>query len=108
MSVRWKCDVCGKDTWVNPPTETIFEEIEVDKKKVKVPKKITAKTQDPFTGEIKDIPIHAQRDLKPRAYMVKLSIGGESVQRDFCKECLEHFKPELNGLFDRLAKVESK
>lgn len=104
MSVLWKCDLCGKETHVNPPTKPMYDE--VDGKKV--PKTAILKQQDAHTGKMNDIKIHLHEDLKPRAFITKISIGQESIQKDFCKECLDKVLPNLKKAFNTLVNIESK
>lgn len=120
--VTWKCDICGKDTFVNPPTEPQFEERMV-KVAVKgkdgetyevevpqtLPKMAKMKRQHLHTGEIEDVDVQEILDLAPRTYIINLTVGPEAVQRDFCKECLkEHVMPEVQALWDKLAAIGSK
>ncbi len=122
---KWNCDLCGKDTFINPPTQTVMEEREftidvpqVDKDgKLKEPKKITqkavlpkvakAKRQNHETGNIEEYDVPLVKDLKPRAYIVQMHVGYENITRDFCKDCLKNI-PEIQALWDVLAKIERK
>jgi hypothetical protein len=121
------CDICGKETSVNPPTETVMEDREVEyevpdidpndvegtrnrTKKMsitqKLPKIAKMKRQNPFTGTIENIDVPMMRDLKDRAYILQLSIGHEAVQRDFCHDCLKaEIMPIVQPLWDRLALI---
>ena len=114
-----KCDICGKDTYINPPYEIDEEEVEVDSfdfktmkpTKVKIPmaKKGKMKRQNVFSGEVEEIEVPITKDLKPRAYMVQLQVGpSEYVQRDFCLECLESIKPQIKTLWDCLESIKPK
>lgn len=114
MSVRWKCDICGKDTLVHPPTELEYKEVETinkvtNKKEItKIPEMVKIKQQDLSSGKMKEIEVNKRRDLFPRTYIVKISIGPESIQKDFCLECLNKIKKPLIEVFEMLEKVESK
>lgn len=128
MAAVWHCDNCGEPTLVNPPTEPIFEEKEIvekvpttvmkdgkkevvweEKKTVhKIPKVGKAKRQDPFTGEVEEIDVPEVRDLKPRAYLINLSVGQEIIQKDFCKKCLDEVLPEIQALWNKLESYKSK
>lgn len=114
MSVLWKCDICGRDTLVHPPTELVYKEIESKEEKTgkkiitKIPEIIKVKQQDPHSGKMKEIEVNKRRDLFPRTYIVKLSIGPESIQKDLCLECLNKIKEPLIKAFNTLEKVESK
>lgn len=120
--IKCHCDICGKETFVNPQTEQILTEVEqdfhsivegkrvVEKKKVKVPEMTIMKIMDPHgSGKFIDHKIPKTRDLKPRMWRVQLRVGQECIDRDFCKECLdEYFKSDLSSLRDRLEKIERK
>ncbi|GEM_PF-3420888 len=136
MATYWICDICGKQTLVNPPTEQVVEEVtreiqvpstvekevvEAGQKRMKktvefqtqtvtekIPKMAKMKRQDPFTGEVQDVDVPELKDLKPRAYLVNLNVGHEMIQKDFCKECLEKVMPEVQALWDKLASIKSK
>ena len=96
--VQWNCDICGKATMVNPPTE--FEKDELG-----VHKTTTMRQQNIYTNEVEEIKTYQLKDLFPRAYIVKLNLGNESVQRDFCAECLETIYPKLNEVFELLSSI---
>jgi len=117
MSVTWVCDICGKQTFINPPVEFLTEEKEFKTKdekgktkKIKqtVPKMATMKRQNSQTGKIEDVPIQDMKDLKPRTYIVRLEIGRELIQKDFCKECLGKVLPEIKQLWNKLESIKSK
>lgn len=127
MSVLWHCDLCSKATHVNPPTQQVFEEreIEVDtpeikivdgnqvldmvKKKVtqKVPKLAKMKRQNLYTREVEEIDIPMMKDLSPRTYIMRVMVGSDEIQRDFCLECLDSVMPEFKALWDKLEKIKS-
>lgn len=97
MSSLWKCDICGKETLIDPP----FEYVEG--------KTAIARRQNPSTGEIEDVQIPAIKDLFPRTYIVGLSINHESISKDFCEECLKkHFMPEIKSLWKKLEDIKGK
>ncbi len=121
---KWNCDLCGKDTFINPPTQTVMEEREFEvevpqlddkgkptTKKViqtaKIPKTTKALRQNHETGNIEEYDVPLTKDLKPRAYIIQLHCGYENVTRDFCKKCLKKV-PEIKALWDALAKIERK
>lgn len=118
----WKCDVCGIETRINPKTEPLFEEREVQipvdqnkmggptkKVKQRVPKMTVMKKQDMSSGEVKEIQVQEHKDLEERAMIVKLRVGPESVQRDFCRKCLEDYAgEELRTLWKKLETVKAK
>jgi len=94
--VAWLCDVCGKPTHVTPHTELLYE----DKEKT-IPKIAHLKQQDAH-GDMKLVPVHAQKDLSPRTKIVRLTMGDETIQRDLCDGCLIHLRPEMNALWKKM------
>jgi len=100
MAVFWKCDICGKDTQLNPPVKQ-----EVDKKGSPVMTEL--RRQDAQTGQIRKIPVPKMLDLFPRAYLLRLNVGSESVQRDFCRDCLETLRPEFDALWLKLENIKA-
>lgn len=134
MAMVFNCDLCGEITYINPPVELLFDEeitemdvpfvkstkigsdgkpinkIGFEKKivKNKVPKMTTMKRQNPINMEMEEIPIQDQIDLKPRAYIVRLFVGQEGIQKDFCKLCLDTIMPEIKALMNKLEKIRSK
>lgn len=105
MAVTWHCDICSKPTYVNPPFEYLFI---TDKDGNKIPKMSKMKQQNPYTGEIETVKIQDMKDLRPRAYIVRLSVGKEIIQKDFCKEHLDNVLPEIKALWNKLEKIKSK
>jgi len=99
MAVFWKCDICGKPTQLNPPSR-----IEVDAKGAPVMTEM--RRQDPQTGEVRKVPVPKMVDLFPRAYLLRLCVGSESLQRDFCKECLEALRPQFDALWRELENIK--
>jgi len=76
---------------------------------VRKPKMAVMKRQNHQSGEIEDIPIQEIKDLEPRAFIVRLTLGQEQVQRDFCRDCLEkEIVPHVKHVWDMLAKIGSK
>jgi len=120
--LKCHCDICGKETFINPPTEPIMVDVErmvdvyvdgnwvKEKKLVKVPETTIMKITDPHgSGKLIDHEIPKTRDLKPRMWRVQLRVGQESIDRDFCKDCLgEYFKGDLASLRDKLESIERK
>jgi len=94
--INWKCDICHKHTFINPPTQPVLDD---DGK----PKMSFTRVQDDTTGAVKKVSVPEIKDTLPRAYIVRLSIGNEVIKRDFCKECLQnHAGEELKALWDKL------
>lgn len=123
--IKFNCDICGKETFINPPTEQVFveQEFEYDvpdqenpsklkkeKKLVKVPEMTVMRMQHPNDpNQVLEQKIPKLKDLKPRMWRVQLRVGQESVDRDFCKECLDkEFKSDLACLRDKLESIERK
>lgn len=130
MAVKWNCDVCGKETNVNPQTKPVMEDkpiqvpevdpttgqpVQDDDGKVKmktvmqkVQKRTTVKVQDMITGKVTNQEIGLFEDVTPRAYIVRLGVGQEVVQRDVCKTCLDTLMPLIRPMWDKLEKMEGK
>lgn len=129
MASTFHCDCCGKITYLNPPTKQVMEDKEVtvqyqdvamvDEKPIMVLKTKTVIQSVPATtimrrqhhqsGDVEEVQIPLIEDLKPRTYIVRLSIGGELIQKDFCKECIEkpNIKSAIKMLWDSLAAIKS-
>ena len=133
MAIVWNCDICGKATDVNPPFEHIYEEVEstivtptkitdfdeegncipkiVNKEtkiKKKIPKTSEMKRLNPLTKVMETIKVPAIKDLEPRAYLVRLTVASESIQKDFCKECLATVLPDIKSLWEKLEAIGDK
>jgi len=127
--LSWKCDICGKDTYVNPPMEPAFEDVEVEKKipytkTVKGEKVLVYKTgmvverrpvmttmhrQNPFTGEIEECAVQKMIFKKDLALLLNLLVGNESFQRDFCVDCYNiHIRPLVEPLFNKMRSISRK
>lgn len=92
--VKWTCDMCGKETRVNPPCEQTGELIDFE-------------YMDPFTNEITSKKVNKVKDLLPRTHIVKLNAGQQIIQRDFCGECVDTI-PEIKALWDVLKAIKPK
>ncbi len=66
------------------------------------------KVQDPFSGEVKEVPVPKVEDLHPRTHIIRVTAGQEVIQKDFCKDCLEKIRPELQALWDKLEGIKDK
>ena len=118
MAVFWKCDVCGKDTVVNPQTEQVEEErvveVTVSGQKVKasqrVPVTTTTRRQDPVTGRVAKITVPKLNDLQPRTVIVQVKAGPENFQRDLCRECYETstLKQKVEAVIEELSAMTSR
>lgn len=102
----WNCDGCGKQTFLNPQVEMLFDE---DKDKKKVPRMTTIKSMDFSTGQMVERQVQETRDLQPRCYIVKLNAGPvQTIQRDFCEECYKKILDPVNSLWKALESFGSK
>lgn len=92
----FKCDVCGKETYINPK---IVPKLGEDGKQ------IIQKTVE--NGVLKQTPLF--EDSQPRAYIVRLSVGmTDVIQKDFCEEHLQDVMPELTALREKLLSLSDK
>lgn len=113
MSATWNCDICGKETHVAAPAEPIWvdEQVQVPNSALtltrKVPLMTTMQRQDLFTGEVKEIKVPRVKFLSPKAFIVMVQVGDETLQRDFCEECLATLKPEIDALWAKLKTTKS-
>jgi hypothetical protein len=130
----FKCDSCGKDTMLHPPTKPVYKEVRttqmvpvqkgglpdqngnitpligLEEREVvtQIPETIKVKRQNPLTGQMEDMEVPALEDLFERAYIVRLTVGQEEVQRDFCKPCLQAHMAKVRSLFDALSAVSPR
>jgi len=119
----FKCDRCGKETKLSPKCEPVFEEKEVEKvvkigkivkkeekirKIEKVPVMVDMLRQNSATGEMQRYQVQKVKDLEPRAHIVRLTLGQESIQKDFCTECLDMCKSKLLEAWDFLMEIENQ
>lgn len=134
MANSFQCDICTKTTYINPPSEPQWEEHKVEvsvpytedvpdpdvpskfskvlKYKnetqiTRLPKLTKMRRQNAQTGEVEEVPIQDIKDLQPRAYLIRLMVGNEVLQKDFCKECLETIMPQIQALWDKMASIKS-
>lgn len=134
MAMKFKCDICGKDTELHPPSEvktvkvkeivrlpvqevvqdsdgnkvmqTVVKEMEVE---VDRPEMTTFRRQDHQTGNIIRHTVPKGVPLCDKTMLIYLSLGDESIKKDFCFECYnEHLKPACEDLWDRLEAIKSK
>lgn len=122
MANKWNCDDCGIETTLNPEREPVPDMdnpvIDPKTKKPLINQKTgkpvyhqklkKQKYQHPITGEMIEREIPEFRDLQERAYIVRLKIGDEVIQRDFCKKCLDKRLPDFKATFESLEKVGNK
>lgn len=91
----FKCDICGKETYINPK---IVQELDENGKQV-FKKQVV-------NGVMNTIPSYIE--TQERAYIVRLSVGNEVIQKDFCKEHLNDVMPELEALRNKLISISDK
>lgn len=119
----FKCDICAKETKLNPKVEQVFEEKMVTKEikdpktgktttgteVVKTPKMKKIKQYDLATGQCYEREVQETRDLEPRCYIVKLNAGPvQMIQKDFCEDCYKTVLPQINALWATLEQIGSK
>lgn len=100
----FKCDECGEECYINPPTELVYEPTpKKDEKGVlqlqKKPVMVDVPTHNPATGKIEKRTVQATRDLKLRCYIVRLSLGLQQAQKDLCEHCYKKHFDTLNATF---------
>lgn len=123
--ITFNCDICGIETFINPPVEQAYREMEqeytvpdpenpgtlkTEKRTIKIPEMTVMRTQDPHNpNRTIEQKIPKLLDLKPRMWRVQLRIGQECIDRDFCKDCLDkNLRGELAHLRDVLEAIERK
>ena len=122
----FKCDICGKETKINPKHKIEHEEkvmdvtIKVENKKTGkieertipqkrvVPVMIKKKQQNPMTGEMDVVEVPKIVDLEERTFLVQFYIGEDYIKKDFCNDCLQEIMPEAEALWKKLESIESK
>lgn len=135
MSNRWNCDLCGKQTFMNPAAKPVFEqqgvktvprldpetkkplvkivdgkpELLVDEVPNMVPVMEKMRRQNLHNGTIEEIPVQKIEYLEEPAVLVKLKVGHENIQRDFCRECLNKYcGAEIKQLMDKLWTIQAE
>lgn len=94
MAVKWFCDASGKEVFMNPKSEAI-------KDKDGKPVMTTLKTQD-AQGRVRVTSVPKVKYLEEKAYIVRLSVGDETIQRVLSAEAIGPLKAQLQGLWDIL------
>ena len=117
MGIQWHCDKTGRQTYINPPQETVMQEVKDDKGKVVLgpdkqpimePVMVEIDWQNPETGVVEKKKVPKVKYLKEKAYIVRLRVGDQLIQRDFCEEGLQHLQPELDALWKKMKEMKSK
>jgi len=108
MANVFKCDICGKETYLYPPftyktKKEMIGDIEVD---VPVTKKITR--QNMQTGKVESVSVPDVEYQLPVTILVKLQVAGQEIQKDFCEKCVEEVMSDIKLLWYKLEKIEGK
>lgn len=103
------CDLCGKVTYINPPTIAEKKIVVHGGQEYESVATTTIKRQNMFTGEIENVEIPKLVELKPKALIISLSAGDESIRKDFCRECYakSRIKVAVDNLWAELERVKS-
>jgi hypothetical protein len=101
MAVNWKCDLCGKETFVNPPYKFKVDD-------AGNPIQTTTRQQNVYTGDVDSIAAYDLEYLQPKTYIVRLDMGGETIQKDFCEEHFLQIKHHLEALYGVLQNIKSQ
>lgn len=99
------CDMCGKETFINPPFEKVFHE------DTNLPVYDTIDQFDMATGKVFSKKVHKLKLLKPRTLFIRVHVGSEYVIRDICDECYTTNKDLQNhckNLYDFLKNIKPK
>lgn len=74
-----------------------------------VPVMETMRRQNLHNGTVEEVQVQKVEFLEEPAVMVKLKVGYENIQRDFCRACLEKYcGAEIRALRDKLWSLEGK
>ena len=103
----FKCDMCGKETKINPKTEPIYEldekgEPKKDKKGDPIPVMTVVESMNFSSGKMIKQQVPKVKDLEPRAHIIKINAGTQAIMRDVCSDCLPKIMPEIQALWDKL------
>lgn len=97
MGIKWFCDASGTEVFMAPPYEVIKGP---DGKPIEVP----IKTQD-ASGATITVLSPKLKYLKPKAYLIRLSVGDETIQKVLCEDELNKIKPKLKEVMDLLERL---
>ena len=128
------CDTCKKQTFTNPDREIVQEEKEIEfevptpvkvgfdkktkkelfeiqmikqKKIIKKPKMTYHRVMDQNTGEVIKRPIPEAIYKQPLTVFIRLKVGGDIIQRDFCEECVQGGHDKAKEIFEAAEKLWS-
>jgi hypothetical protein len=114
------CDSCGKETFINPKIEKLFEEREVEipimvdgvpstmKDIQRVPVLVPLLRQDHKTGVMQQVMVQKVKELEERCIFIRLDVGDESVFRDLCRDCVDKLRPLFGPLWKELSDLIEK
>lgn len=94
MGLKWFCDVSGKEVFMAPPYDVVVDK---DGKPIQV----KIKTQD-SAGNTVEVLQPKLIYKQPKAYMIRLSVGDETIQKVLCEEELDKIKQKLKETWDLL------
>jgi hypothetical protein len=97
MGLKWFCDVSGKEVFMAPPYEV---ELNPDG----TPQKVHVKIQN-ADGSVATIEQAKVKYKQEKAYLIRLSVGDESIQRVLCEAEMTKIKDKLKEAWDILEKL---
>jgi hypothetical protein len=98
MALKWFCDVTGKEIFMAPPYT-----VQTDKNGKPQTKKIKSMNA---AGDLEVIEVPHVIYSKPKAYIIRLSVGDEVIQRVVCEDELNKIKTILKGTWDMLERLK--
>lgn len=100
MALKWFCDATGKEVFMSPKTEP---EKDKDGKAVMT----SVKTQD-GRGKVKKTAVPKMKYLEEKAFVIRLTVGDETIQRTLSAEGLGRFRSQLQAMWDTLEALGPK
>ena len=94
MALKWFCDSTGKQVSLNPAYKHVK-----DKDGKPLTKKMRQQGPD---GAVKLVDAPVLEYTEERGYLVKLTVGDESIQRVLSKEALDKMLPLLEAMMKTL------
>lgn len=94
MGLKWFCDASKKEVFMAPTYDVVKD----DKG---VPVMVPVKTQD-SAGDTVTVMQPKVSYHKPKAYMIRLSVGDETIQKVLCEEELNKIKHKLKEAWNIL------
>ena len=126
------CDTCNKKTYMNPDREIVQEdrtieyeipvpvkagvdkatgkdvfimEMQKQTKTIQKPVMTYQRRMDAITGKIVKHPVPKIIYKQPLTVFVRLKIGGDIIQRDFCEECIKGGNEKAKEIFEQAEKL---